>query len=85
MTRILVVDNYDSFVFTIVGYLNQLGAETEVVRAGRDGVVASVDAYGTGLAPATAATIGTVAWPPQVTMFRFGAARWLWPFTGGMT
>ena len=32
MTRILVVDNYDSFVFTIVGYLQQLGAETEVVR-----------------------------------------------------
>lgn len=32
MTRILVVDNYDSFVFTIVGYLQQLGAETHVVR-----------------------------------------------------
>lgn len=30
--RILVVDNYDSFVFTIVGYLQQLGAETVVVR-----------------------------------------------------
>ena len=32
MRRILVVDNYDSFVYTIVGYLNELGAETEVVR-----------------------------------------------------
>ncbi|WP_435299055.1 aminodeoxychorismate/anthranilate synthase component II [Timonella sp. A28] len=32
MTKILVVDNYDSFVYTIVGYLNQLGAETVVVR-----------------------------------------------------
>ncbi|MGN6634992.1 MAG: aminodeoxychorismate/anthranilate synthase component II [Oryzihumus sp.] len=32
MTRILVVDNYDSFVFTIVGYLSQLGADCEVVR-----------------------------------------------------
>jgi para-aminobenzoate synthetase component II len=32
MTRVLVVDNYDSFVFTIVGYLQQLGAECEVVR-----------------------------------------------------
>ena len=32
MTRILVVDNYDSFVFTIVGYLEQLGADCEVVR-----------------------------------------------------
>jgi para-aminobenzoate synthetase component 2 len=30
--RILVVDNYDSFVFIIVGYLQQLGAECEVVR-----------------------------------------------------
>jgi para-aminobenzoate synthetase component 2 len=30
--RILVVDNYDSFVFTIVGYLEQLGADCEVVR-----------------------------------------------------
>ena len=30
--RILVVDNYDSFVYTIVGYLDQLGAETVVVR-----------------------------------------------------
>jgi len=31
-TRILVVDNYDSFVYTIVGYLAQLGAECEVRR-----------------------------------------------------
>jgi para-aminobenzoate synthetase component II len=29
---ILVVDNYDSFVYTIVGYLGQLGARCEVVR-----------------------------------------------------
>ena len=32
MTRILVVDNYDSFVFNIVQYLAQLGAEVVVVR-----------------------------------------------------
>ncbi len=32
MSRILVVDNYDSFVFTIVGYLEQLGADCHVVR-----------------------------------------------------
>lgn len=32
MTRVLVVDNYDSFVYTLNGYLIQLGAETEVVR-----------------------------------------------------
>ena len=36
-TRILVVDNYDSFVFTIVGYLQQLGAECEVVPGLRSG------------------------------------------------
>ncbi|MCL3860781.1 aminodeoxychorismate/anthranilate synthase component II [Actinotalea sp. K2] len=51
MTKILVVDNYDSFVYTIVGYLEQLGAETTVVRndavppaderSGYDGVLVS--------------------------------------------
>jgi para-aminobenzoate synthetase component 2 len=51
MTKILVVDNYDSFVYTIVGYLNQLGADTVVfrndavppveLRAGFDGVLVS--------------------------------------------
>ena len=48
--RVLVVDNYDSFVWTIVGYLCQLGAECEVRRndavtvqeaAGFDGVLLS--------------------------------------------
>lgn len=32
MTRVLVVDNYDSFVYTLNGYLRQLGADTDVVR-----------------------------------------------------
>ncbi|MEQ1736935.1 MAG: gamma-glutamyl-gamma-aminobutyrate hydrolase family protein [Rhodoglobus sp.] len=32
MTRVLVVDNYDSFVYTLNGYLLELGAETAVVR-----------------------------------------------------
>ena len=32
MTRILVVDNYDSFVFNLVQYLQQLGAECTVFR-----------------------------------------------------
>jgi para-aminobenzoate synthetase component 2 len=50
VSRILVVDNYDSFVFTIVGYLEQLGADCTVVRndavttdegADFDGVVVS--------------------------------------------
>jgi len=30
--RVLVIDNYDSFVYTLDGYLQELGAETEVVR-----------------------------------------------------
>ncbi|MEE1295598.1 MAG: aminodeoxychorismate/anthranilate synthase component II [Bifidobacterium sp.] len=30
--RILCVDNYDSFVYTIVGYLKTLGARVDVVR-----------------------------------------------------
>ena len=29
---VLVVDNYDSFVYTLVGYLEQLGARTTVIR-----------------------------------------------------
>ena len=32
MTRILVVDNYDSFVYNLVQYLAQLGASVEVRR-----------------------------------------------------
>ena len=32
MTHILVVDNYDSFVYTLNGYLHQLGATTDVLR-----------------------------------------------------
>ncbi|MDR2255746.1 MAG: aminodeoxychorismate/anthranilate synthase component II [Arthrobacter sp.] len=31
-TSVLVIDNYDSFVFTLVGYLRELGAETTVIR-----------------------------------------------------
>ena len=30
--RVLVVDNYDSFVFNLVQYLGQLGANAEVWR-----------------------------------------------------
>ena len=49
-TRVLVVDNYDSFVWTIAGYLAQLGADCDVLRndavtvddaAGYDGVLLS--------------------------------------------
>lgn len=31
-TRILVIDNYDSFVYTLVGYLRELDAQPTVVR-----------------------------------------------------
>lgn len=33
MTRVLVVDNHDSFVHTLVGYLHELGAETSMIEA----------------------------------------------------
>ena len=32
MARILVIDNYDSFVYNIVSYLAQIGADVEVWR-----------------------------------------------------
>ena len=53
MARILVIDNYDSFVYNLVQYLGQLGAEVEIWRnddprfdqegweAGFDGVLVS--------------------------------------------
>ncbi|MFS0911054.1 aminodeoxychorismate/anthranilate synthase component II [Microbacterium sp. 179-I 3D2 NHS] len=33
MTRVLVVDNHDSFVHTLVGYLHELGGETTMIEA----------------------------------------------------
>ncbi|MGO1318646.1 MAG: anthranilate synthase component II [Galactobacter sp.] len=30
--KVLVIDNYDSFVYTLVGYLRELGAQTQVIR-----------------------------------------------------
>lgn len=66
-TRILVVDNYDSFVFTIVGYLQQLGADCVVVRndavlpadgADFDGVLVSP---GPGTPEAAGASISMIA------------------------
>jgi para-aminobenzoate synthetase component 2 len=32
VTRIFILDNYDSFVYTLAGYIRQLGAEIDVVR-----------------------------------------------------
>ena len=39
MTRVLVVDNYDSFVFNLVQYLGQLGAECVVRRNDEPGAL----------------------------------------------
>ena len=50
-TRILVVDNYDSFVFTIVGYLQQLGAECEVARNDAVGAADAADFDGVLVSP----------------------------------
>ncbi|KJQ52541.1 anthranilate synthase component II [Microbacterium sp. SA39] len=33
MTRVLVIDNHDSFVHTLVGYLHELGADTTMIES----------------------------------------------------
>jgi len=55
MTRVLVIDNYDSFVYTLNGYLLQLGAETTVVRN---------DAFSVDVAAATIAEYDAVLLSP---------------------
>jgi anthranilate synthase/aminodeoxychorismate synthase-like glutamine amidotransferase len=35
MTRVLIIDNYDSFTYNLVQYLGELGAEIDVVRNDR--------------------------------------------------
>jgi para-aminobenzoate synthetase component 2 len=54
--RILVIDNYDSFVFNIVQYLGQLGAECDVRRNDEIGLaeVGSAGAAGVLLSPGPA-------------------------------
>ena len=64
MTRVLVIDNYDSFVYTLNGYLRELGAETDVVRNDAIAVddiaevVASYDAVLLSPGPGTPADAG---------------------------
>jgi anthranilate synthase/aminodeoxychorismate synthase-like glutamine amidotransferase len=43
LTRVLVLDNYDSFTYNLVQYLGELGAEVEVVRNDVEGVDALLD------------------------------------------
>lgn len=61
MARILVIDNYDSFVYTIVGYLRQMGAETVVVRndAVDFSVISSFDGVLVSPGPGTPADAGS--------------------------
>jgi para-aminobenzoate synthetase component 2 len=49
--RVLVVDNYDSFVYTIAGYLAQLGAQCDVRRNDAVGVSAAAGYDGVLLSP----------------------------------
>ncbi len=38
MTKVLILDNYDSFTYNLVQYLGELGAEVEAVRNDAAGV-----------------------------------------------
>ncbi len=49
--RILIVDNYDSFVFNIAQYLAQLGAEVRVLRNDEATVAQALDYDGVLLSP----------------------------------
>ncbi|MEV8338126.1 gamma-glutamyl-gamma-aminobutyrate hydrolase family protein [Leucobacter sp. NPDC077196] len=64
MSKILVIDNYDSFVYTLNGYLQQLGAETHVIRndevttGGLEALVAEYDGVLISPGPGTPADAG---------------------------
>ena len=51
LVRILVIDNYDSFVFNLVQYLSQLGANCTVVRNDEIEVSAASDYDGVLISP----------------------------------
>ena len=64
MTRVLVVDNHDSFVHTLVGYLRELGTEVGMVEAdtidpaAADTLLTDVDAVMISPGPGTPADAG---------------------------
>jgi para-aminobenzoate synthetase component 2 len=64
MTRVLVVDNHDSFVHTLVGYLHELGADTVMVEsdaldaADLEGMLPEYDALLLSPGPGTPADAG---------------------------
>src|SRR5665213_2281596 len=49
-----------------------------------EAIEATISAYRTGVMRLTAATIGIVAWPPQVTILTLGASRLASPFRHGI-
>nr|WP_315268970.1 gamma-glutamyl-gamma-aminobutyrate hydrolase family protein [Microbacterium lemovicicum] len=74
--RVLVVDNHDSFVHTLVGYLRELGADTDMVEADAidpQGTDAALRPYGAVLVspgPGTPARAGA-----SVQVVRAAASR----------
>lgn len=64
MTRVLVVDNHDSFVHTLVGYLRELGADVTLIEADAtdaaqlEGMLPSFDALLLSPGPGTPADAG---------------------------
>ena len=82
MVKILVLDNYDSFVYTLNGYLLQLGAQTEVLRndvvtdAELPALLANYDAVlispGPGTPAAAGLSIPTVRYALETGMPIFG-------------
>jgi para-aminobenzoate synthetase component 2 len=64
--RILVVDNYDSFVWTIVGYLAQLGADCDVRRNDAVTTTEAADFDGVLLSPGPGAPADAGVCPAMV-------------------
>lgn len=73
LKRILVVDNHDSFVHTLIGYLRELGAEVTMVEAdalrldaqsiaGRDDMDGIMVSPGPGTPQDAGASIAAVSW-----------------------
>ncbi|WP_209324463.1 anthranilate synthase component II [Brevibacterium renqingii] len=82
MTRILVIDNYDSFVYTLVSYVRELGAAVDVVRNDdipADELSAVVSAYdgvllspGPGVPAESGVCPSLLAWAETAEMPVFG-------------